>query len=224
MRCEVQEDDSVQVELRCTDCMTRAAGAVHARGDGGARPLRGGVPRARSSRPTSARCPRAWRRSPRCSCRRWSWTSSGADDFAPPPRVRRVRLAARDRGQDRQLVAVGDGRVEPVEEADVLAADVDVDEAAQAAAVVGRAGRAARRARRRAPRAPRPPCRRRPTVEAAPPAASRSCVGSLTVTAIRPSPRPARTRRRTRRSTARSRSPRTCRATVSSVFRPSPVM
>ena len=41
--------------------------------------------------------------------------------------------AAGDRGQDRDLVAVLDGRVEPVEEADVLAADVDVDEPAQAA-------------------------------------------------------------------------------------------
>src|SRR5581483_4669059 len=41
--------------------------------------------------------------------------------------------AAGDRGQDRDLVAVLDGRVEAVHEADVLAADVDVDEPTQSA-------------------------------------------------------------------------------------------
>ena len=40
-------------------------------------------------------------------------------------------LAAGDGGEDRHLVAVGDGGLEAVLEADVLAADVDVDEAPQ---------------------------------------------------------------------------------------------
>src|SRR5579884_2079330 len=48
-------------------------------------------------------------------------------------------LAPGHRGQDRDLVAVGDLRVEPVHEADVLAAHVDVHEAAQPA-VLGDAG------------------------------------------------------------------------------------
>src|SRR3954471_22782782 len=41
--------------------------------------------------------------------------------------------AARDRRQDRQLAAVGHRRLQAVEEADVLAAEVDVDEPAQVA-------------------------------------------------------------------------------------------
>src|SRR3954464_13902856 len=49
----------------------------------------------------------------------------------------RPRSAARDRGQDLDLVAVLDRRREAVAEADVLAVDVDVDEAAQAAVAVG---------------------------------------------------------------------------------------
>src|SRR5690349_7135543 len=47
--------------------------------------------------------------------------------------------ATRHRGQDLHLVAVANGRVEPVAEADVLAADVDVDETPQAAVAVGEA-------------------------------------------------------------------------------------
>ena len=78
--------------------------------------------------------------------------------------------AARDRRQDRHLVALGDLGVEAVEEADVLAAEVDVDEAAQAAVGVGdplaqlavlgveRLEHLADRARRR----PAPRWRRRP--------------------------------------------------------------
>ena len=45
--------------------------------------------------------------------------------------------AARDRRQDRHLVGLADRGVEPVEEADVLAPEVHVDEAAQAAVGVG---------------------------------------------------------------------------------------
>jgi hypothetical protein len=48
-------------------------------------------------------------------------------------------LPARDRGQDLDLLAVGDGRVEPVAEADVLAVDVDVDEPPQGAVAIGQA-------------------------------------------------------------------------------------
>ena len=44
-----------------------------------------------------------------------------------------LRSAAGDGRQDRHLVAVGELGVEAVLEADVLAGDVDVDEAAQAA-------------------------------------------------------------------------------------------
>jgi hypothetical protein len=47
-----------------------------------------------------------------------------------------VRSAARDGGQDLDLLAVRDGRVEAVGEADVLPVDVDVDEAPQAAVAV----------------------------------------------------------------------------------------
>src|SRR6476619_5067558 len=47
-----------------------------------------------------------------------------------------LELAARDRGQDRQLGAVLDGRREAVEETDVVAGDVDVDEPTQRAVLV----------------------------------------------------------------------------------------
>ena len=69
--------------------------------------------------------------------------------------------------------------------------EVDVDEAAQPAVVVGDPLAQLAVLRRRAPRAPRRPCRPSTSAAAAPPAASRSWVGSLTVTAIRPPP-PAR--------------------------------
>src|SRR3954453_17207553 len=58
------------------------------------------------------------------------------------PATRRTALApsaAGDRGQDLHLVAVGDRRVEAVGEADVLAVDVDVDEAPQRAVAVRQA-------------------------------------------------------------------------------------
>src|SRR5437763_9462220 len=51
----------------------------------------------------------------------------------PQPRTCARRSAAGDRGEDRHLVAVGHWRVETVQETDVLAADVDVDEPAQPA-------------------------------------------------------------------------------------------
>lgn len=44
--------------------------------------------------------------------------------------------AAGDRGDDGDLGPVGDGRLEPTDEADILVADVDVDEAAQRTRVV----------------------------------------------------------------------------------------
>ena len=100
--------------------------------------------------------------------------------------------------------------------------EVDVDEAAQPAVVVGDplaqlAVLGVERLEHLADRARRSTC-----ASAAPPAASRSCVGSLTVTAIRRRRR--RTPRRTRRPTARSRSTSNVPRTASSVFRPSPVM
>ena len=112
MRCEVQEDDTVQVELRCTDCMTRAAGAAHARGDGGARPQRGRVPRRdrRRLRALGVREHGGARRGPRC--RRSSRTSSApttsrrrragvrAGRARRSPRGRR-RSAARERRRGR---------------------------------------------------------------------------------------------------------------------------
>src|SRR3954468_3616471 len=74
--------------------------------------------------------------------RRYSPRLIGAAGYstaiAPPaPGPRRCEglqpSAAGDRGEDGDLVAVLDGRVEPVQEADVLAAHVDVHEAAQVA-------------------------------------------------------------------------------------------
>src|SRR5215211_5902669 len=51
----------------------------------------------------------------------------------------RISLAARDRGEDRDHVAVGQLGVERAQEADVLVVDVDVDEAVQGA-VLGEQG------------------------------------------------------------------------------------
>ncbi len=45
--------------------------------------------------------------------------------------VWRVRSAAGDGGEDRDFSAVGDGGLQTIQEADVLAADVHVDEASQ---------------------------------------------------------------------------------------------
>ena len=70
--------------------------------------------------------------------------------------------SARHRRQDRDLVAVGDRGLEPVEEADVLALEVDVDEAAQRAVAVGDPLAQLAVLGVEARRAPRRPCRRRP--------------------------------------------------------------
>src|SRR5262245_35383670 len=51
----------------------------------------------------------------------------------PPQRMTTGGLATRDSRQDRDLVALADRGLEALLEADVLAADVDVDEAAQVA-------------------------------------------------------------------------------------------
>src|SRR5690348_13074938 len=58
---------------------------------------------------------------------RWRWRAMACRAVAV------ARSAAGDCGQDRHLVAVGDGGVEAVQEADVLAADVHIDEPAQPA-------------------------------------------------------------------------------------------
>ena len=133
--------------------------------------------RDRSSPPTSSRCPRACARRVRPGRPRSSSTWSapttsrrGAGSAAAEP--------ARDGRQDRHLVAVGHLGREAVEEADVLTAEVDVDEAAQGAVVVGDAlaqlGVLVVEASSTSP-----------TVAAVdlasawPPAASRSCVGSF---------------------------------------------
>ena len=50
--------------------------------------------------------------------------------------VRRARLTARDGGQDRDLGAVGDGRVEALQVPHVVVVDVDVHELVQAAVVL----------------------------------------------------------------------------------------
>ena len=69
--------------------------------------------------------------------------------------------AARDRRQDRQLAAVGNRGLQAVEEADVLAAEVDVDEAAQIAVRVEAIAQIAVACERRTP-ARRRPWRPRP--------------------------------------------------------------
>src|SRR5215211_7780769 len=74
----------------------------------------------------SAPSPSRWRPSPSASARRSSWTWSARTTSRAP-------LTAGDRRQDRDLVAVGDRGREPLEEADVLAPQVDVDERAQLA-------------------------------------------------------------------------------------------
>ena len=117
-----------------------------------------------------------------------------------------------------------DRRLQPVAEADVLAVDVDVDEAAQLAVLAVSRSRSS-------PCCAKSDSSTSPTVApststvAAPPAASRSCVGSLTVTAIR---RAATARLdgrpRTVEARRRSRSVSNVPRTASSVLRPSPVM
>ena len=82
--------------------------------------------------------------------------SAMGDPRDPPARA---PLPARDRGEDRDLVAVGDRRLESLEEADVLAAEVDVDEAPQLAVVAGDPLAQLAVLRRRARRAPRRPFR-----------------------------------------------------------------
>src|SRR5919197_3212002 len=54
-------------------------------------------------------------------------------------RAARQASAACNGGQDLDLLPVGDRRLQAVAEADVLAVDVDVDEAAHAAVAVGQA-------------------------------------------------------------------------------------
>src|SRR5215216_2539262 len=81
----------------------------------------------------SAPSPSRWRPSPSASARRSSWTWSARTTSRAP-------LTAGDRRQDRDLVAVGDRGREPLEEADVLAPQVDVDEPAQLAVVARDAG------------------------------------------------------------------------------------
>src|SRR5436305_2043847 len=51
----------------------------------------------------------------------------------------RSASATGDGWEDRHLAAIGDRRLQPVEEADVLPADVDVDEAPERPVVVGHA-------------------------------------------------------------------------------------
>jgi len=90
MRCEVQDDDSVQVELRCTDCMTVLQ-----------------VPYTREEMEELDRSEAACREQIVAEYERTVSESMealaavlvpaleqdlvGADDFAPPPRERRVR-------------------------------------------------------------------------------------------------------------------------------------
>ncbi len=90
MRCEVQDDDSVQVELRCTDCMTVLQ-----------------VPFTREEMEELDRSEAACREQIVAEYERTVSESMealaavlvpaleqdllGADDFAPPPRERRVR-------------------------------------------------------------------------------------------------------------------------------------
>src|SRR4051812_33677181 len=79
---------------------------------------------ARASRRGTTTC------SPSASSR--SASQDPTNPLAPVTRTG-IDLAAGYGGEDRDLVAVLDGRVEPVEEADVLAGHVDVHEAAQVA-------------------------------------------------------------------------------------------
>ena len=130
-------------------------------------------------------------------------------------------------GQDRDLVAVLDRGVEAVEEADVLAADVDVDEPAQAAVLGDPAAQLAVTLVQRVEHLAdgRAVDRRRST---SPSVAARSWVGILTLTAMarilcqRADALQLGAARTPRRwvDLPRSNVPRT----ASSVFRPSPVM
>src|SRR6478736_4219586 len=68
-----------------------------------------------------------------------NWTvlcAAGCGGWRQARRDARQALPAGDGGEDLDLLAVGHRRVEPVAEADVLAVDVDVDEAAQAAVAI----------------------------------------------------------------------------------------
>ena len=92
MRCEVQEDDSVQVDLRCTDCMTVLQ-----------------VPFTREEMEELDRCQAEWREEIVAAYERSVSESMealaailgpalaldlvGADDFAPQPRPRPKRAA-----------------------------------------------------------------------------------------------------------------------------------
>src|SRR6185312_7810343 len=103
-------------------------------------PTPDGTPRTTtpSIRATAGRAKSRWTRpsSPCCGAtgtgRRGLTTTRWSRRLHNRP-YRAARSAARDRGQDRHLVTVLDGGVEAVEEADVLAVDVDVDKAAQPA-------------------------------------------------------------------------------------------
>ena len=92
--------------------------------------------------------------------------------------------AAGHRGDDRDGLAVGHRRVEPLEEADVVVGHEDVHEAAQAAVVVEQAVGEAGVRRPRGSRGPRRRCALDGT-SVAPPVRVRSVVGTRTVTVMR---------------------------------------
>ena len=144
--------------------------------------------------------------------RRLALGQAAADATPPTLASRRAHgLAAGDGGQDRQLGAVGDRRREPVQEADVFAGEVDVDEAPQRAVLVGDPLAQLAVALEQAVRTS---CTVAPSTSASasPPAAARSCVGIFTTTPIRP--RRPRATPASNASTRRRRScaSRTCRA------------
>src|SRR5919109_682808 len=81
-------------------------------------------------------CVRSWRRVPRPPQRITTGptpSTAGRVWIAEGRRTGGLRLAARDGGQDRHLVAVGELRLQAVLEADVLTRDVHVHEPAQSA-------------------------------------------------------------------------------------------
>jgi hypothetical protein len=146
-----------------------------------------------SRRSACGRSPRGCRRSGRRAGARsswaWTWTWSGSIGSVDPPRrpdssrARRATHGISSRRQRRQqpdLVALPDRRLEPVEVADVLAVDVDVDEAVDLALVWSGAGRGATGTARRASRRPRRRSRRQvelllPPVGPGGPGGSRPC-------------------------------------------------
>src|SRR4051812_26156706 len=71
------------------------------------------------------------------SARKANTSSTGRSILAAPSKRPPATSAPRHRGEDLHLGAVGDRRLQTVEVADVLAADVDVDEAPQPTLAVG---------------------------------------------------------------------------------------